>query len=37
MRADDDDDPGLTAGERLFFLAAILGFAFIAGLPILYR
>ena len=36
-RTMDDDEPGYSAGERLFFLVAVLGFAWIAVLPILYR
>lgn len=36
-RTMDEDEPGYSAGERLFFLVAVLGFAWIAFLPILYR
>lgn len=34
---DDENEPGLTNGERLFFVVAVLAFAWIAVLPILYR
>ena len=34
---DAENAPGLTNGERLFFVVAVLAFAWIAVLPILYR